>query len=207
MTGPPGAAPAAGSSAEGERPSPWVGRWSHLVAPGGDVLDIAAGSGRHARWFAERGHRVVAIDRAESALAALSSIDGIEAVSADLEDGSAWPLAEARRFAAVVVTNYLHRPLLPRLSLLLAPGGVLLYETFARGNETVGKPSNPAFLLAPGELLAAVHGRLIVVAYEDGFVASPRPAFVQRICAMMPAQARVEGAETGAVPPRYDLAG
>ena len=206
MTGPHGAARGM-AFAQGERPSSWVVRWSHLVAPGGDVLDIAAGSGRHARWFAERGHRVAAIDRAESALAALSGIDGVEAISADLEDGSAWPLAEARRFAAVVVTNYLHRPLLPRFSLLLAPGGVLLYETFARGNETVGKPSNPAFLLAPGELLAAVHGRLVVVAYEDGYLAAPRPAFVQRICAVMPAQTRAEGTETGAAPRRYDLAG
>jgi SAM-dependent methyltransferase len=205
MTGPQGSASSACASS-GE-PSPWVTRWSHLVAPGGEVLDIAAGSGRHSRWFAARGHPIVAIDRAESALAALSGIDGVQTVSADLEDGSPWPLPEARRFAAVVVTNYLHRPLLPRLSRLLAPGGVLLYETFARGNETIGKPSNPAFLLMPGELLSAVSGLLTVVAYEHGYVASPRPAFVQRICAVMPAQPAVAGAEIGAAAPRYDLAG
>lgn len=184
-------------------PSLWVARWSHLVAPSGAVLDVAAGSGRHARWFAARGHRVVAIDRAQAALAALAGIDGVTGVPADLEDGSPWPLPEAERFAGIVVTNYLYRPLLPRLSDLLAPGGVLLYETFARGNETVGKPSNPAFLLAPGELLRAVQGRLSVVAYEDGYVSVPRPAFVQRICAVMPVQPLAEGAP----PPRYDLAG
>jgi SAM-dependent methyltransferase len=166
------------------------------------VLDIAAGSGRHARWFAGRGHRVMAIDRAETALAALAQIEGVTPVPADLEDGSAWPLPEAQRFAAVVVTNYLHRPLLPRLSQLLAPEGVLLYETFAHGNQTIGKPSNPAFLLAPGELLDAVQGRLTVVAYEAGYLSAPRPAFVQRICAVLPGEPPAEGL----APRRYDLA-
>jgi SAM-dependent methyltransferase len=166
------------------------------------VLDIAAGNGRHARWFAERGHPVTAIDRAEAALAALGRICGATPVLADLEDGSDWPLPAAQRFGAVVVTNYLHRPLLPRLPQLLAPDGVLLYETFAQGNETVGKPSNPAFLLAPGELLDAVHGRLTVVAYEAGYLSAPRPAFVQRICAVMPPQPLA----TGLAPRRYDLA-
>lgn len=196
----PGALPAGGAAW-----SDWIARWSHLVAPGGAVLDIAAGSGRHARWFAERGHAVVAIDRAEAALAALGGIDGVEPVSADLEDGSPWPLPDTQRFAAVVVANYLYRPLLPRLASLLAPGGILLYETFARGNETIGKPSNPAFLLAPGELLEAVRGRLTVVAYEDGYAAYPRPAFVQRICAVLPAQPGAHGASGGATLARYDL--
>ncbi|WP_146013905.1 class I SAM-dependent methyltransferase [Trinickia dabaoshanensis] len=191
----------------GSEPSPWIARWSHLVAPGGAVLDIAAGSGRHARWFASRGHPVVAIDRAQPALAALASIDGVHTVCADLEDGSAWPLPPAQRFSAVVVTNYLYRPLLPRLAQWLAPGGILLYETFARGNETLGKPSNPAFLLAPGELLEAVHGQLTVVAYEDGYVALPRPAFVQRICAALPVLPRGESAIEGAALARYDLGG
>lgn len=188
-------------------PSPWIARWSHLVAPGGAVLDIAAGGGRHARWFTRRGHAVVAIDRAEAALAALGGIDGVEPVPADLENDSPWPLPDAQRFAAVVVTNYLHRPLLPRLARLLAPGGILLYETFARGNETVGKPSNPAFLLAPGELLEAVRGRLTVVAYEDGYLARPRPAFVQRICAVLPERHGALSASGAATLARYDLAG
>jgi SAM-dependent methyltransferase len=165
-------------------PSPWVVSWSHLVAPGGAVLDVAAGGGRHARWFAARGHPVTAIDRDQASLAALAGTDGVETVAADLEDGSPWPLPDEARFAAVIVTNYLHRPLLPRLLDVLAPGGVLIYETFAQGNETVGKPSNPAFLLAPGELLEAVRGRLRVVAFQDGFLAAPRAAFVQRICAV-----------------------
>jgi SAM-dependent methyltransferase len=192
-----------GESAEGGgKPSEWIVRWSHLIAAGGAVLDIAAGGGRHSRWFAERGHRVVAIDRAEAALAALGRIDGVTPVAADLEDGSAWPLPEAQRFAAVVVTNYLHRPLLPRLCECLAPEGVLLYETFARGNETLGKPSNPAFLLAPGELLEAVHGSLTVVGYEAGYLSAPRPAFVQRICAVRPGEASAKGL----APRRYDLA-
>ena len=186
----------------GGEPSGWIVRWSHLVAPGAAVLDIAAGAGRHARWFAGRGHPVTAIDRAEAALAALARIDGVTPVSADLEDGSDWPLPETQRFGAVVVTNYLHRPLLPRLAQRLAPEGILLYETFAQGNETVGKPSNPAFLLAPGELLDAVHGRLTVVAYEAGYVSAPRHAFVQRLCAVMPPQPPA----MGLAPRRYDLA-
>lgn len=191
-----------GAAASGE-PSRWIVRWSHLVAPGGAVLDVAAGAGRHARWFAGRGHPVVAIDRVQAALDALAAVQGVTPVRADLEDGSAWPLPETERFAAVVVTNYLNRALLPRLVRCVAPGGVFLYETFARGNETVGRPSNPAFLLEPGELLAAVHGRLSVVSYEDGYVTEPRPAFVQRICAALPGQPFA----AGVAPPRYDLAG
>ncbi|MGN6652214.1 class I SAM-dependent methyltransferase [Trinickia sp.] len=206
MTGPHDGAPGVPLEGRAER-SDWIARWSHLVTPGGTVLDIAAGSGRHARWFAERGHAVVAIDRAEAALAALGGIDGVQPVSADLEDGSPWPLPDTQRFAAVVVTNYLYRPLLPRLASLLAPGGILLYETFARGNETIGKPSNPAFLLAPGELLEAVRGQLTVVAYEDGYVALPRPAFVQRICAGLPGQRGANDTCGGATLARYDLAG
>jgi SAM-dependent methyltransferase len=188
-------------------PSSWIVRWSHLILAGGPVLDVAAGGGRHARWLAARGHPVVALERDPAALDLLGTIPGVQALAADLEDGSPWPFSDDRRFAAVVVTNYLHRPLLPRLVAALAPGGALLYETFARGNETVGKPSNPAFLLAPGELLDAVRGSLRVVAFEDGFTASPRPAFIQRICAVREAAlARAEstGVSTTA-PPRYDL--
>ena len=190
--------------------STWIVRWSHFLVPGATVLDVAAGSGRHARWFAARGQRVVALERDPAALAALAQIEGVEPVAADLEDGSPWPLPDAARFAAVVVTNYLHRPLLPRLVASVAPGGFLLYETFARGNETVGKPSNPAFLLAPGELLDAVRGTLRVVAFEDGYTASPRPAFVQRICAVREADDARDavhrpGGTSGL--PRYDLSG
>ncbi|TCW80657.1 SAM-dependent methyltransferase [Burkholderia sp. SRS-46] len=183
-------------------PSGWVAGWARLVPAGGAVLDVAAGGGRHARWFASRGHPVVALERDPAALGALRAIPGVDARDADLE-GAPWPLAAGTQFAAVVVTNYLHRPLWPYLLDALAPGGVLIYETFAQGNETVGKPSNPAFLLAPGELLEAVRGRLRVVAYEDGFIAAPRAAFIQRICAVR--DGAVPGSEAGI--PRFELPG
>ncbi|SAK80749.1 type 11 methyltransferase [Caballeronia fortuita] len=187
-------------------PSPWVVRWAHLVAPGGAVLDVAAGSGRHARWFAARGFPVLAVDRDADALASMTGLERIETLVADLENGAPWPVRADRTFDAIVVTNYLHRPLFGHFVDTLAPGGVLIYETFAAGNGSIGKPSNPAFLLEPGELLEAVRGRLRVIAYEDGFVDDPRPAYVQRICAV-----RVENALTiGNIPsgpPRYALTG
>ncbi|WP_454720742.1 MULTISPECIES: class I SAM-dependent methyltransferase [Cupriavidus] len=184
-------------------PSPWVLRWAHLVRAGGRVLDLACGGGRHAAWFAARGHAVLGVDRDAAALAALPA--GIETQQADLEQG-AWPLAGRAPFDAIVVTNYLHRPLWPYLSAALAPGGVLIYETFAAGNETVGKPSNPDFLLRPGELLEAVRGSLRVVAYEDGMLEVPRAAFVQRLCAVREV-AGGDGQAGAGAPPRYPLPG
>lgn len=166
----------------GAAPSPWVVRWAARVTAGGTVLDVACGAGRHARWLAARGHPVLAVDRAPDIVDALAGVPGVETMVADLEAGD-WPLA-GRRFAGVVVTNYLHRPLLPLLIDALAPDGVLIYETFSAGNEAYGRPANPAFLLQPGELLEAVHGRLDVLAYEDGRVATPKPAMIQRICAI-----------------------
>ena len=174
-----------------EDPSPWIRRWTHLVPAGGGVLDVASGRGRHARWFAQRGHPVVAVDRDAEALATLQGV--ADTLEADIENGP-WPFPE-RQFAGVVVTNYLWRELLPQIVAAVAPGGVLLYETFAQGNETVGKPSRPDFLLAPGELLAACQG-LRIVAYEDGFLDNPQ-RFVQRVAA-------VRGAP-GALPARYQL--
>ena len=161
-----------------ETASDWVRRWSHLIAPGSAVLDIACGAGRHLRWLHALGHEVVGVDRSAEALAACEGLG--ELVLADIENGP-WPLA-GREFDAVVVTNYLWRPLMPAVVGSLAPGGVLIYETFARGNETVGRPSRPEFLLAPGELLAACAG-LRVVAYEDGFLQNP-DRFVQRVTAV-----------------------
>jgi SAM-dependent methyltransferase len=164
-----------------EEASPWVQRWSHLVPAAAPVLDVACGFGRHMRWFAAQGHPVVGVDRS---VEAVHSLEGLgEALLADIENG-AWPLA-GRRFAGIVVTNYLWRPLLPRLVESVAPGGALIYETFAAGNETVGKPSRPDFLLRPGELLQACQA-LRIVAYEDGFLDAPA-RFVQRIAAVRPA--------------------
>ena len=160
-------------------PSAWVERWAALVPPG-KVLDLACGGGRHARFFASRGFDVVAVDREPQ------DIPGVRFIRADLEDGSTWPLA-GERFQGIVVVNYLHRPLFPRLIEALAPGGLLIYETFMAGNERFGRPSNPDFLLKSGELLEAVRGRLIVIAYEELEVSEPRPAMVQRICAVNPA--------------------
>jgi SAM-dependent methyltransferase len=159
-------------------PSTWVQRWSHLVAPGARVLDVACGSGRHLRWFAQHGCRVTGVDRDAAALEASRSC-GAELIHADIESGP-WPLAQ-RRFDAVVVTNYLWRALLPQIVESVDAGGVLIYETFALGNERYGKPSNPDFLLRPGELLTLVHG-LRVVAFEDGFAAAPERC-VQHIVA------------------------
>lgn len=163
-------------------PSPWVARFAHLV-PGGEVLDLACGSGRHARLFAALGHPVLALDRDPQALAAAAG-PGIVTLEYDLEaEGAAWPFAPGR-FAGIVVTNYLHRPLMAQLMASLAPDGVLIYETFALGNERFGKPSNPAFLLRPGELLEhAADGGLRVLAFEDGTIERPKPARVQRLCA------------------------
>jgi SAM-dependent methyltransferase len=160
-------------------PSAWVQRWIALIRPGGDVLDVAAGAGRHARLLARMGFEVDAVDRDTSLFA--ESPPNVRLVQADIEEG-AWPY-DGRRFDAIVVTNYLHRPLLPVLVDSLEPGGLLIYETFAHGNEKFGKPSNPAFLLAPGELLDAVRGKLRVLAFEDLVISEPRPAAIQRVAA------------------------
>jgi SAM-dependent methyltransferase len=151
-------------------PSNWVVRWAPLITRG-PVLDVASGAGRHAKLFAGRGLEVVAVDRDPQV------IPGVKFVKADLEDGSPWPFA-GQRFGGIVVANYLHRPLLPLLAAALADEGVLIYETFMLGNERFGKPSNPNFLLRPGELLQAF-AALTVVAFEQGTAGK---AVVQRIC-------------------------
>jgi len=174
-------------------PSPWVVRWAPLI-PRGEVLDLACGNGRHARYLAALDHAVTAVDCNAAALDALRGVPRIELLEADLEGGASWPLA-GRRFTGVVVTNYLHRPLFARLLESLAPGGALIYETFARGNERFGRPSNPAYLLNAGELLEAFGAELSVVAFEQGVVEQPKPAAIQRLCAL-----RIEAADAALEP-------
>ncbi len=166
----------------GTEASPWVRRFAHLVPAGARVLDLAAGHGRHSLYFAERGCRVLAVDRDAGALARAAAVPGVTVRVADLEQGD-WPLT-GERFDAVVVVHYLHRPLLPALVASLEPGGTLIYETFARGNEAYGRPSNPDFLLEPGELLRCAAG-LDVVGFEQGRVSQyGTEAVVQRIAAV-----------------------
>ena len=162
-------------------PSPWITRHAGLIAAGGHVLDLACGGGRHTRFLRERDLRVTAIDIDTSGLADLSNDPLVEIVEMDLERPGAAPLA-GRRFDAVLVTDYLFRPLLVPLVDCLEPGGVFLYETFALGNERFGRPRNPDFLLQRGELLALAEGRLTVIAYEHLTVPPPAPKIVQRLC-------------------------
>ena len=171
--------------------SPWVARFSPL-ARAGEALDLACGSGRHTRLLAARGMQVLALDRNAELLASLAGPD-VAKLQHDLEaEGAVWPF-EPGRFALIVVTNYLYRPLFPQLAASLRPDGILIYETFAQGNQVYGKPSNPDFLLAPEELLGLAHGGgLQVLAYEDGHVDRPHPAQVQRLCAAGPAFAKTE---------------
>ncbi len=166
----------------GNMPQPlaWIDHHLPAASPGGTALDLACGTGRHTRLLLARGYRVTAVDRD---ISRLDTGDGAEAIQADLEDGSAWPLSD-RRFDAIVVTDYLHRPLFPSIVAALTQGGLLLYETFAVGNEKYGKPSNPNFLLKDGEMLeVARHCGLRVLAYETVDQASPHPAIKQRIVA------------------------
>jgi len=182
-------------------PSDWVRRWAPLIAPGGTVLDVACGSGRHLRWLAAQGFAVTGVDRDAAALAPLEALG--ETIVADIEAGP-WPLA-GRRFDAVVVTNYLWRALLPVLRQSLAEGGVLVCETFAHGQQTIGRPSRADFLLQPGELLAAAQG-LRIVAFEDGYLDGP-PRFVQRIVAVTLPAVSADAAAAAAGTPRFPLAG
>ena len=185
-----------------DAPSAWVVRWSHLAAPGASVLDIACGSGRHLAWFSQRGHPVTGVDRDTDA--ARARLPNAELITADIEAGP-WPLtlpegtAAVRQFGLVAVTNYLWRPLWPHILDSVAPGGVLIYETFAAGNETVGRPSRPDFLLQPGELLR-ICADWQVVAYENGTLAAPT-RFVQRIAAVRSAVEKT----LGTPPQRYPL--
>jgi len=171
------------------KPSDWIVRWTHLLTPGCTVLDVACGGGRHLAWLAGRGHAVTGVDR--SIEPARQAAPYAELVCADIENGP-WPLA-GRAFGAVVVTNYLWRPLLPAIVDSVAPGGVLLYETFADGNAQFGRPSRPDFLLRPRELLQ-VCADLDVVAYEHGYLGDPARV-VQRVAALRPTPGTALGAD------------
>ncbi len=164
-------------------PSPWVTRFAPLAPVGGPVLDLACGGGRHGRHFLERGHPVVLLDRDVSDVRDLAGRANVEIVEADLERGDALPFA-GRQFAAIVVANYLWRPILPRLADAVAEGGLLIYETFGRGNEQYSRPRKPDHLLRAGELLEAFGKALQVVAYEHGLRRDPKPRVVQRIAAV-----------------------
>ncbi|MBS1137683.1 MAG: methyltransferase type 12, partial [Proteobacteria bacterium] len=203
-------------------PSSWLVRWAPLIPPAGEVLDLACGGGRHARFLAQQGHVVDAVDRdAEAlallalaqqghvvdavdrdaqALALLAGVAGVRPLRADLEGGP-WPYPD-RAWDGIVVANYLHRPLFPSLLASLRPGGVLIYETFMAGNERWGRPTNPAFLLQPNELLTAFGADLALAAFEQGEVGQPKPAVVQRICAVRTAdvtRVRLPGSAAPAV--------
>ena len=178
--------------------SAWVTRFAPLIRRTGRVLDVAAGHGRNARHLAALGHSVLAVDRDAAALATLAGIAGIEARVADLEAG-AWPFAGIG-FDGIVVTHYLHRPLFAPLLEALRPDGVLVYETFADGNAAFGKPSRPDFLLQPDELLQRFGAGLRVVAFEQGEVALPFPAVIQRICATGRARAWPAGLPQSSIP-------
>ena len=174
-------------------PSPWVRRFAHLVPAAGTIMDLTCGGGRHSRFFLDMGRKVVAIDRDLRYVADLGQRPDVELIQANLEDGGPWPLG-GRTFAAVVVVYYVNRPLFRTLLDSLGPGGVFICESFARGDEAADWPSRPDHLLASGELLDLVRGRLQVVAYEHGFVESPfpdrpYPGIVQRICAVNDANA------------------
>lgn len=174
--------------------SPWVRRFAPVIPKDGRVLDLACGAGRHTTLLAALGHQILAVDRDISLVEPLQS-NSIQIQALDLE-GSDWPLLN-QQFSTIVVTNYLYRPFLVELPKMLTEGGVLIYETFADGNAEFGKPSNPNFLLKPGELLdLAQHSGLKVIAYEDIYLDQPKPAMVQRICA-------VKGHLKGCVPLQF----
>lgn len=164
-------------------PSPWVGRFAPLAPAGGAVLDLACGGGRHGRYFLERGHPVVLVDRDISDVQDLAGRADVEIIEANLENGAAPPFT-GRQFAAIVVTNYLWRPILPLLAGAVADNGLLIYETFGRGNENYSRPRNPDHVLRPGELLEAFGKDLQVVAYEYGLRRDPKPRVIQRIAAV-----------------------
>ena len=161
--------------------SSWIDRFSSCIPSNGVVLDLACGKGRHGRFLLNHGHKLLFVDQDVAELSDLASVETAEILQCDLEDGRDWPF-EREQFSAIIVTNYLYRPHLPFLAPSLKQGGVLLYETFAQGNEKFGRPRNPDFLLRPHELLALAHdGALNVIAFEQGQAGDK---VIQRLCAV-----------------------
>ena len=165
-----------------EAPSSWVTEHAALIKSGGRVLDLACGSGRHAIWLAQQGYQVDAIDRDALAVVSMSNINNIHVHTADLEADEAYIFNH--HYDGIIVSRYLYRPLLKTLAAILNPAGVLIYETFMLGNERLGKPSNPHFLLRQDELLEVYSPLLNIIAFEQGEVSQPKPAVMQRICAV-----------------------
>lgn len=175
-----------------EPPSDWLMKHAAYIKSGGHVLDVAAGKGRNSRWLAQHGFRVEAVDKNSEALGSMKGVDNITLKIADIEN-KAWPYV-GQQFDAIVVCRYMHRPLFSALYESLAPDGALIYETFMQGHEAYGRPSNPDFLLRPGELLEVFHHQLDVVAFEEGYQEIPKPAMMQRICAIR--DSAIKNAET-----------
>jgi SAM-dependent methyltransferase len=169
-------------------PLPWIVRFAPLIPPGGEVLDLACGSGRHSRLMLERGHPVCAVDRDVSRLSDIAETPGLNVLEADLETATdpfgPGGILQERQFAGIIVTNYLYRPLIPGLFAALSENGILIYQTFALGNEAYGRPRNPDFLLHQGELLEMAEAAgLEIVAYKQGLIDDPAPAIVGQLCA------------------------
>lgn len=167
-------------------PSSWLLRWQPCWGTSATALDLACGSGRNLRHLVALGLQVTGVDRDALALAGLHDL--AEIIAADIEAGP-WPLGQ-RQFDLVLVSNYLWRPLLAQIVAAVAPGGWLIYETFADGQQSIGRPARADFLLQPGELLQVCAG-LRIVGYENGFETGAQhgggqPRYVQRIAAVRP---------------------
>lgn len=162
--------------------SEWVRRYYRQFPKNGFILDLAGGTGRHARFLSQKGFKILLVDNQISKAKDLQNVEGIKLVECDLEDGNSLPFP-ASTFQGIVVTNYLYRPIFPQLLCLLEVGGILIYETFAVGHEKYGRPTNPDYLLKSGELINLVSPQMRVIAYEEHSITRPTKAYVQSLVA------------------------